>query len=70
MLYRLQPRIVMLDAGHIVFDGTYEAFQNSNSAVTRPYFDLMPRLHQRLDGSENPATQEPALRPDAKTREG
>lgn len=70
MLYRLQPRIVMLDAGHIVFDGSYEAFQNSDSPVTRPYFDLMPRLHQRLDGSEDPGTQEPALRPDAKTRVG
>jgi phospholipid/cholesterol/gamma-HCH transport system ATP-binding protein len=63
MLYRLEPRIVMLDAGRIVFDGSYEAFQNSDSPVTRPYFDLMPRLHQRLDGSEDPATQKPALRP-------
>ena len=70
MLYRLRPRIVMLDAGHIVFDGTYEAFQNSDSPVTRPYFDLMPRLHQRLDGSEDLHKQEPARRPDTKNREG
>lgn len=46
MLYRLQPRIIMLDRGHILFDGTYEAFQNSDSPATRPYFDLMPTLHE------------------------
>lgn len=70
MLDRLQPRIVMLDAGHIVFDGTYEAFQDSDSPVTRPYFDLMPKLHQRFDDSEDPATQKPAFPPGAKLREG
>jgi hypothetical protein len=48
MLYRLQPRIMMLDRGHILFDGTYEAFQNLPAAG--PYFELMPSLHQRLDG--------------------
>jgi phospholipid/cholesterol/gamma-HCH transport system ATP-binding protein len=47
MLYRLQPRILMLDVGHIVFEGTYDAFQNSESPITRPYFDLMPKLHER-----------------------
>ena len=47
MLYRLQPRIVMLDQGHILFDGTYGDFQNSDSPMIRPYFDLMPRLHRR-----------------------
>jgi hypothetical protein len=26
-------------------------FQDSNSPITRPYFDRMPNLHQRLDGS-------------------
>lgn len=46
MLYRLQPRIIMLDRGHIVFNGTYEAFQNSDSPAIRPYFDLMPKLHE------------------------
>ena len=55
MLYRLGPRIIMLDAGRILFDGTYEAFSNSNSPVIRPYFELMPKLHQRLDGSVAPA---------------
>ena len=47
LLYRVQPRIVMLDAGHIVFDGTYERFQNSPSPIIQPYFDLMPKLHTR-----------------------
>jgi phospholipid/cholesterol/gamma-HCH transport system ATP-binding protein len=47
MLYRLQPRIIMLDQGQIVFDGTYGDFQNSDSLIIRPYFDLLPRLHSR-----------------------
>jgi ABC-type uncharacterized transport system ATPase subunit len=51
MLYLLGPRIIMLDAGRILFDGTYEAFSHSNSSVIRPYFELMPKLHQRLNGS-------------------
>jgi phospholipid/cholesterol/gamma-HCH transport system ATP-binding protein len=59
MLYRLQPRIVMLDRGHILFDGTYEAFQNLPAAG--PYFELMPSLHQRLDGrSGSPLHQPPS----------
>lgn len=58
MLFRLRPRIVMLDAGRIVFDGAYEAFQNSDSAITRPYFDLMPTLQKGRDGSvRQPAQQ-------------
>jgi ABC-type transporter Mla maintaining outer membrane lipid asymmetry ATPase subunit MlaF len=44
LLYRLGPRIVMPDAGHIVFDGTYESFRQSNSPDIRPYFELMPKL--------------------------
>lgn len=51
MLYRLQPRIVMLDGGHILFDGTYANFQNSNSQMIRPYFDLMPRLQSGTAGA-------------------
>jgi phospholipid/cholesterol/gamma-HCH transport system ATP-binding protein len=52
MLYRLGPRIVMLDAGRILFDGTYEAFSQSDSPAVRPYFELMPRLH-----ANGPTTQ-------------
>jgi phospholipid/cholesterol/gamma-HCH transport system ATP-binding protein len=58
LLYRLQPRIIMLDAGHILFDGTYEAFSQSNAPVIRPYFELMPKLHQRLVGSVDKAKQQ------------
>jgi phospholipid/cholesterol/gamma-HCH transport system ATP-binding protein len=50
MLYRLQPRIIMLEGEHIVFNGTYEAFRNSDSPIIRPYFDLMPHLHSRTPG--------------------
>jgi phospholipid/cholesterol/gamma-HCH transport system ATP-binding protein len=46
MLYRLGPRIIMLDAGRILFDGTYEAFRQSNAPAIRPYFELMPKLQQ------------------------
>ena len=51
LLYRLRPRIIMLDRAHIVFDGTYDDFQNSDSPIIRPYFDLMPRLHSRTPGT-------------------
>jgi phospholipid/cholesterol/gamma-HCH transport system ATP-binding protein len=53
LLYRLQPRIIMLHGEHIVFDGTYGDFQNSDSPIIRPYFDLMPRLHSRIPGTAN-----------------
>jgi phospholipid/cholesterol/gamma-HCH transport system ATP-binding protein len=48
MLYRLQPRVIMLGDEHIIFDGTYSDFQNSDSPYIRPYFDLMPQLHSRI----------------------
>lgn len=58
MLYRLGPRIIMLQAGHILFEGTYEAFSQSNLPIVRPYFELMPKLHQRLGGSSDPETEQ------------
>jgi phospholipid/cholesterol/gamma-HCH transport system ATP-binding protein len=58
MLYRLGPRTIMLDAGQILFDGTYEAFSPSNSPAVRPYFELMPKLHQGLDRSVEPPTHQ------------
>jgi phospholipid/cholesterol/gamma-HCH transport system ATP-binding protein len=48
LLFRLRPRVVMLHDGRIAFDGDYEAFRQSESPVIRPYFDLMPGLHQRV----------------------
>lgn len=46
LLYRLQPRIVMLYEGQVFFDGLYSSFQQSDSPVIRPYFELMSVLHQ------------------------
>jgi phospholipid/cholesterol/gamma-HCH transport system ATP-binding protein len=47
LLYRLQPRVVMLEHGKVFFDGSYLAFAESDSPVVRPYFDLMPGLQLR-----------------------
>ncbi len=47
LLHRLQPRVIMLHEGTVVFDGSYEAFAGSELAVIRPYFEMMPLLHQR-----------------------
>jgi phospholipid/cholesterol/gamma-HCH transport system ATP-binding protein len=47
LLYRLRPRVIMLHDGYVAFDGTYDSFQNSDLPVIRPYFELMPGLHQR-----------------------
>jgi phospholipid/cholesterol/gamma-HCH transport system ATP-binding protein len=61
LLYRLQPRIIMLDSAHIVFDGTYGDFQNSESPIIRPYFELMPRLHSRTpDATEEMPRKSPS----------
>jgi len=46
LLRRLQPRIAMLNEGRVFFDGSYTAFQKSDSPVIRPYFELMPILQQ------------------------
>lgn len=47
LLHRLQPRIVMLHHGRVLFDGTFDAFEHSESPFIRPYFEFMPELHQR-----------------------
>jgi phospholipid/cholesterol/gamma-HCH transport system ATP-binding protein len=47
LLTRLHPRITMLDAGHLIFDGTYESFEESNLPAVQPYIQLMPLLHCR-----------------------
>lgn len=48
LLCRLKPRTVMLHEGKIFFDGPFDEFAASKSSIIRPYFDLMPVLHQRL----------------------
>jgi phospholipid/cholesterol/gamma-HCH transport system ATP-binding protein len=47
LLSRLRPRTVMLHDGRVHLDGPLEAFENSDSPLVRPYFELMPVLHQR-----------------------
>jgi phospholipid/cholesterol/gamma-HCH transport system ATP-binding protein len=48
LLSRLRPRTVMLHKGRVFFDGPFEEFQASRSPIIRPYFELMPILHQRI----------------------
>jgi phospholipid/cholesterol/gamma-HCH transport system ATP-binding protein len=47
LLARLQPRIIMLHEGGVFFDGPYKEFAQHESPVIRPYFELMPMLHER-----------------------
>jgi phospholipid/cholesterol/gamma-HCH transport system ATP-binding protein len=47
LLGRLQPRTVMLHEGRVSFDGSFAEFESSDSPLIRPYFDLMPVLHER-----------------------
>ncbi|HSZ56332.1 MAG TPA: ATP-binding cassette domain-containing protein [Tepidisphaeraceae bacterium] len=47
LLFRLRPRIVMLHAGRVHFDGAYDAFVSSTSPIIRPYLELMPVLQHR-----------------------
>ncbi len=50
LLGRLQPRTVMLHEGRVSFDGPFREFESSNLPLIRPYFDLMPVLHERAAG--------------------
>lgn len=61
MLYRLQPRIIMLSDEHIIFDGTYSDFRNSGAPYIRPYFDLMPQLHSRAPAAAQAKPGQPLL---------
>lgn len=47
LLSRLEPRVIMLHEGVVSFDGSFAEFHASNSPIIRPYFELMPMLHQR-----------------------
>ena len=51
LLYHLEPRVIMLHDGKVFFDGTTEAFQQSDSAIIRPYVELMPVLHGRVQNA-------------------
>ncbi len=45
LLRRLRPRVLMLAAGGVLFDGTFEEFAASESPHIRPYIEQMPQLH-------------------------
>ncbi|MGE4151901.1 MAG: ABC transporter ATP-binding protein [Phycisphaerales bacterium] len=47
LLRRLSPRILMLHEGRVYFDGSYEHFEESDSPIIRPYFELMAALNLR-----------------------
>jgi len=47
LLARLEPRVVMLHGGGVLFDGRYGDFRQSTHPAIRPYFDLMPQLQMR-----------------------
>lgn len=49
LLSRLRPRTIMLHDGKIHFDGPYDEFEKSQSDVIRPYFEIMPVLHEQLN---------------------
>ena len=46
LLCRLQPRVVMLHQGQVLFDGPAAEFEKSPSPHIKPYLDLMPVLHR------------------------
>ena len=47
LLRRLEPRIVMLADGGVLFDGDYEAFLESTDPHIEPYLEQMHELHCR-----------------------
>jgi len=47
LLARLEPRVVMLHEGRVLFDGPYDAFASARHPAIAPYFELMPALHLR-----------------------
>lgn len=47
LLRRLQPRVIMLHAGGVLFDGSFEAFTRSQDPHIAPYLAQMHALHLR-----------------------
>jgi phospholipid/cholesterol/gamma-HCH transport system ATP-binding protein len=50
LLRRIRPTVVMIDAGRIVFNGSYEAFTRSEVPEAVDYLRQMPVLQGRTDG--------------------
>lgn len=49
LLRRLRPRIVMIHAGRVRFDGSFDAFVESGDEHIRPYLAQMAFLHARSE---------------------
>jgi phospholipid/cholesterol/gamma-HCH transport system ATP-binding protein len=47
LLRRLEPRIVMLHAGKVFFDGAFAEFERRDDPPIRPYVQQMSALHAR-----------------------
>jgi phospholipid/cholesterol/gamma-HCH transport system ATP-binding protein len=47
LLRRLAPRVIMLDAGGVCFDGPYEQFGLAGCPAAQQYLQAMPVLHAR-----------------------
>jgi phospholipid/cholesterol/gamma-HCH transport system ATP-binding protein len=45
LLRRLRPRIVMLNGGRVLFDGSFDEFVRSADPHVRPYVAQMPGIH-------------------------
>ena len=45
LLRRIRPRIVMLHAGKVLFDGTFDEFIRSDDPHVRPYLAQMPGIN-------------------------
>ena len=52
LLRRLQPRIVMLYGGAVLFDGSFDEFVSSDNEHIRPYVQQMPTLQSLKRGGE------------------
>ncbi len=50
LLKRLKPRTVLIHGGRVFFDGSLDEFEASGAPEIRPYFELMPVLHERPAG--------------------
>ncbi|MBL9141517.1 MAG: ATP-binding cassette domain-containing protein [Phycisphaerae bacterium] len=52
LLRRLQPRVIMLHAGRVRFDGSFDEFVESDDTHIRPYVVQMSHLHHSRGGAE------------------
>ncbi len=51
LLRRLEPRVIMLHAGKVLFDGAFDAFLDSRDPHVTPYLQQMHALNRRDHGN-------------------